>query len=58
MKTETVWLCDCGARLARPGRPASQYRRVLARAMACAAPSAPARRSASISDRHLPQALN
>jgi hypothetical protein len=59
MKTESLRLCACGASRDRGVRTAvSQYRKVLARAMADALPSAPPRRSASIADRHLPRTLN
>ena len=50
--------CECGAPRQRNNRPASRYRLVLVRAMANAEPSAPARRSASIAERHLPRTLN
>jgi hypothetical protein len=57
MKTESLRTCEC-ARASRVGRPPSEYRTVLVRAMAHAAPSAPPRRSASIADRHQAQALS
>jgi hypothetical protein len=52
------WLRPYSFGAQRHVSPASRYRLVLVRAMANAEPSAPARRSASIADRHLPRTLN
>jgi hypothetical protein len=50
--------CERGAPRQRHSFTASRYRVALVRAMAHAEPSVPARRSASIADRHAPRVMN
>jgi hypothetical protein len=52
---ESPQRCACGAPWQSHRAPATRYRIALVRAMAHAERSAPIRRSASISDRHLPR---
>jgi hypothetical protein len=58
MNTDPVRLCECGARLCRPRRPAERYRAALVRAVPTAVACAPPRRSASLAARHATPALN